>query len=359
MRVVAVRADQRRDVADRARNVGHVDHRHVHRDDADHRRALAAHEHATRDCRARADIRPRSRSPASRSGARRRRDTSRRSSPSRRRRSCAGRRSRARTDDHRLGRDLRRVAAAHAVEKNPGPRDAPRRRPAMLDRRAVLRVDHRRRAGSCAIARRRSAPPASSRVASLRSAEWKCVKTPSGGLAASDVAQLDRSRSTATPARLIPVSIARCHGARSRCQRAIASRVAERRREIRRESRASKSPASSGVNTTIGRVIPARRSSSPSATSRRRSPTDRAARACARRAPRRDRRRPPSPSGRSGTPALRRDRRLRFVTTRRGRCRPRRVSSSCALTRSIRRAGSIPDPRRLCKRNRHLKIRCR
>ena len=51
---------------------------------------------------------------------------------------------RARRRDDRLRRDRRRIPAAHAVEKNSRTRDVPRRRPAMLDRRAVLGVDHRR-----------------------------------------------------------------------------------------------------------------------------------------------------------------------------------------------------------------------
>ena len=62
--LVAVGADQRRDVADRAGNVRHVDHRHVHRDDPDDGRAPSANEHACRGCSARGDIRRRSRSPS-------------------------------------------------------------------------------------------------------------------------------------------------------------------------------------------------------------------------------------------------------------------------------------------------------
>ena len=115
--VVAVGADERRDVADLARHVGHVDHRHVHRDDAGDRRALPADENAAAIAE-RASI-------AVRVSDRERRDAT--VALGAKGAAVAHRvavRNGAQVDDARAHRDdrirldHRRVAAAHAVQKN-------------------------------------------------------------------------------------------------------------------------------------------------------------------------------------------------------------------------------------------------
>ena len=101
-----------------------------------------------------------------------------------------------------------------------------------------------------------------SRLASSSSAEWKCVNTASGR------ARARRARCSATashriPARDMPVSIWRCQGRPVRAHDSMtAASPSAGVRSPRRK--ASISLRRMGVNTTIGRVIPPRRSSSPS-----------------------------------------------------------------------------------------------
>ena len=141
--IVAIRADQRCHVADTARNIGHVEHRHVHRHVPDNRNAHAGDQHgaaiAERAAIAVAVPDTKRRDPAIAVGAIRSRvahglavaNGSDVDDP------------RAQGHD-RFRRNRRRIAAADAIEENAGSSDGPRRWSAVFDRRAVLGMNHRR-----------------------------------------------------------------------------------------------------------------------------------------------------------------------------------------------------------------------
>ena len=250
-------------VADAAADVGHVEHRHVHRHDADDADARCPPSSASPDCRALVDIRRRSRRRPSRSAAARVGATGRavahRVAVAR---SCAGRRSRARIDTTGSGDERAARRPCHAVEKDSRPHERPRAtaraaRPPGCSRRARIAG----RTGSVG-ERLVESPLLLVAGAVVAFGGVEVSEHSSADARGEQLAKLATS-SHACPRAIIPVSIARCQG---RPVRAHARCRGDRRASAlgSRGAAASISSRRSGVNTTIGRVIPPRRSSSPS-----------------------------------------------------------------------------------------------